>query len=253
MSHRVEQPAAFFFSPYQYMADSQSDNRGFHFAATFYDPEIATAKDAKQWPPFVKCIKGQDEVCPTTGRKHFQAQIDTNKQCRSTSFKKWFPKTHFEPVRNLKAHEQYIAKEESRDPSGGKTEIRKPFVTDRMAMEKLVGTCGRFCECVYMQKSPSGTLEKEPCHMDDKEDFWHRVRCILLEEPDLCGLYAKPDLFRLWKNTKSVWFARKRSFDSITQSSNLIISPENINASSAYEEKACTSPQEAPDSQEASD
>jgi len=207
------------------MADRQTD-KATHWAVTAYGDDILTIENVATCPPFVKTVFGGREICPTTGREHFQGHIQCKTQQRFAAIKKWLPRAHIEIVRNVKASIQYALKEDT--SSGEKKEMvnPKPFVTDRMVMEKLANTCLQFCDCKAFIPKEGWT----PAHLDDKEDFWHRVRRILLDEPDLCGLLAKPDIYRLWNHTKFVWFCRRRAMDSITHSpQNLIITPDNIN------------------------
>ena len=37
------------------------------------------------------------------------------------------------------------------------------------------------------------------------DDFWGRVNRILFDKPFLCGVLAKPDIFRMWKHTRETW------------------------------------------------
>lgn len=164
----------------------------------------------EQWPAFVKKVYGGREICPTSGKEHFQGHVQCHTQQRMSALKKWLPTAHLGIVHHLKAHLEYVMKPETASGEKRVVDNPRPFVTDRMALEKLADVCPQFCDCKTYP-------DKQLC-FDDKEDFWHRVREILIAEPDLCGLYGKPDLYRLWNNTKSVWFHRKKTRDSITPS-----------------------------------
>jgi len=221
------------------MADRQTD-KATNWAVTAYGEDILRLEDASGYPAYVKKVHGGREVCPTTNREHFQGHIQCAAQQRLSALKKWLPTAHLEVARNVQASIQYSLKSDT--ASGEKKTVTNPtpFVTNRMAMEKLVAKCSQLCACTYLNtppQRPDGSLWMVECHIDDKEDYWHRVRAILLDEPDLCGMYAKPDLYRLWCHTKSVWFKRKqleKSLDSITQgfivseTNEVIISPESI-------------------------
>jgi hypothetical protein len=192
-------------------------------------------EDDSRFPTFVKTVYGGRETCPTTGRVHFQGHVVCRSQQRFSAIKKWLPTAHIEPARNFNASIQYALKKDT--ASGDKTERQNatPYVTTRMAMEKLVVKCKALCECQFFMPGKG----KTECHLDEKEDFWHRVRAILMDEPDLAGLYARPDIYRLWSNTKSVWIARGKTSYSITASlssppvNEIIFSLENTNASTA--------------------
>lgn len=186
---------------------------------------------------FVKTVYGGVEICKTSGRRHYQGHIHCRAPQRFAAIKKWLPQAHIEPARDISASIQYALKKDTAEGDKKAQVNPNPYMTDRLAMEKLVEQCLLICDCVYAGKDEKGEIRKDLlCHHDEKQDYWHRVRHILLIEPDLCGMYAKPDLFRLWKNTKSVWIARKRA--SIVLPSSLasaasanIILLDNINAS----------------------
>lgn len=226
--------------------DRQTD-KATNFAITAYNEEILLLEDATTYPHFVKKVFGGREICPTTGKVHFQGHIQCHSQQRFSAIKKWLPTAHIEVARNVQASIQYALKDDT--ASGEKSEKinSKPFMTDRLIMEKLAEVCNQFCDCIMFVNHADRNTDF--CHMDDKQDYWHRVRRILLDEPDLCGLLAKPDIYRLWNNTKNVWFCRKRAGHSITPR-NLIISPESINVGSeapAEASRTSQAPQQAND------
>jgi len=203
--------------PYLYsrMTDRQTD-RSNNFAITvFNNNEIQQLEDVATYPAYVKKVFGGREVCPETRREHFQGHIQCRTQQRFSAIKKWLPTAHIEVARNFTASIAYALKSDTAKGEKTTTVNNKPFVTDRMAMEKLVDVSGASFE-------------------NPKHDYWERVRHILMDEPDLCGLYAKPDLYRLWSNTKSVWIERKKLGYSITpnfvrETNEIIIPPDNIN------------------------
>lgn len=226
--------------------DRQTD-KATHWLVTGFSGEIVMLETPEQWPPFVKKVYGGREICPTSGREHFQGHIQCNAQQRFSALKKWLPTAHLEVARDAQASMKYAMKEETSSGEKRVVDNPRPFVTDRMALEKLADVCPQFCNCKTYP-------DKQLC-FDDKEDFWHRVREILIAEPDLCGLYGKPDLYRLWNNTKSVWFHRKKTRDSITPSpdgwelgvadrqvsdggNEIIISDKNINGATVPEEES---------------
>uniref|UniRef100_UPI004047EF96 hypothetical protein n=1 Tax=Polynucleobacter sp. TaxID=2029855 RepID=UPI004047EF96 len=227
----------------EYMATTQTprQDKYTHWAFTAFDPiEMGKVDASGNYPQFVKTIYGGREICKTSGREHWQGHVHCRAPQRFAAIKKWLPTAHIEPARDIHASIQYALKD---DTSAGDKKAMvnpTPYVTDRVAMEKLVAVCGRSCECVYVGRDDIKEIRKDLlCHLDEKEDYWHRVRAILMDEPDLCGMYAKPDLFRLWKNTKSVWIARKRGGIVLPPSrstNEIIISSENINATQVYEE-----------------
>lgn len=97
--------------------DRQTD-KGMIWSVTAFNDEIALVKDKTKYPAYVKLLVGQDEVCPETGKKHFQGCIQLHTQQRLSALKKWLPTAHFEICRNKDALLNYVTKDETRDMSG---------------------------------------------------------------------------------------------------------------------------------------
>lgn len=71
-------------------------------------PEQRALAEQRGWK-----VEGQEETCPTTGRKHYQFWVKTP-QVRMSEVKKMFAGAHIEVARNVKAVQQYCAKSETR-------------------------------------------------------------------------------------------------------------------------------------------
>lgn len=97
--------------------DRQTD-KGMIWSVTAYNAEIDIIKDKDTYPAYVKLVVGQDEICPTTGTKHFQGYIQLTTQQRLSALKKWLPTAHFEICRNKDALLNYVQKDKTRDLSG---------------------------------------------------------------------------------------------------------------------------------------
>lgn len=97
--------------------DRQTD-KAMIWACTAFNDEIELIKDKAKYPAFVKLVVGQDEICPDTGKKHFQGCIQLFTQQRLSALKKWLPTAHFEVCRNKDALLNYVNKDDTRDLSG---------------------------------------------------------------------------------------------------------------------------------------
>lgn len=62
----------------------------------------------------VKFGTGQIELCPTTGRYHFQGAVSMRKSMRLTGMRKIFTGAHLEPARDWDQLLKYVTKEETR-------------------------------------------------------------------------------------------------------------------------------------------
>lgn len=76
-------------------------------------------------------LEGQEELCPETGKLHYQGMLHTG-QVRWSAVKKVFPKAHIEPCRDPVALRKYVHKEATRAPAPrtGRTMNRDKFFAD---------------------------------------------------------------------------------------------------------------------------
>jgi len=66
--------------------------------------------------PFVKTIYKQEEICPTTGKHHFQIHVVCHRQVRLTQMTSWIKKTKWIPVfgkEHIANSIKYCSKKES--------------------------------------------------------------------------------------------------------------------------------------------
>ena len=196
------------------MTDRQTD-RSTNWAVTAFGNDITLLEDAKSYPSYVKKVFGGREVCPDSGREHFQGHIQLHTQQRLSAIKKWLPTAHLEIARNHKASIAYSMKSDT--ASGSKNEVinPRPFIDNQTALMMLA------------------RIKLKESDLDEQSDsdywFWPRVRKILMTEPHLCGLFSKPDIYRLWKHTSSVWEHHVREEGTIVLQSPTIITPLSIN------------------------
>jgi len=77
-------------------------------------------------------LEGQEELCPATGKLHYQGMLHTG-QVRFSAVKKVFPKAHIEPCRDPVALKKYVHKAATRaaQPTRtGRTMNRDKFFAD---------------------------------------------------------------------------------------------------------------------------
>jgi len=100
--------------------DRQTDRqtRATWWSITAYNREIETLEgwiaDQKLMPSWLKRIYGGREICPNTGRVHFQGAINTA-QIRMSTIKDVLPTTHIERAIRKDALVKYAMKEETAD------------------------------------------------------------------------------------------------------------------------------------------
>ena len=202
--------------------DRQTD-KSTNWAVTAFGNDITLLEDVKSYPSYVKKVFGGKEMCPDTGKEHFQGHLQLHTQQRLSAIKKWLPTAHLEIARNFKASIAYSMKSDT--ATGPKNEVvnPRPFIDNQSALMMLARI-----------KLTESDLDDEgiPDHW-----FWPRVRKILMLEPHLCGLFGKPDIYRLWKHTASVWEHHVRVEGTIVLQSPTIIEPLSINGEERRQEQ----------------
>jgi hypothetical protein len=166
----------------------QTDKSTWWSITSFDDGEKAYLGGGN-FPEWVAAVHGGIEKCPDTGREHFQGALQCRSQQRFSAIKKILPKSHIEPARHAEALRKYAMKVDT--AVGEKREITNgtPYYTAEM-LQKLIAITP--CETGFN----CGNL---------KEQFWSKVRVILITKPYLVGALAKPDTMRIFENTWSVW------------------------------------------------
>lgn len=178
----------------------EPDKRRTKWSATFYEGEYHYFDNM---PSVVKSYGYQDEVCPTTGKKHRQAWLLTAQQSFRAIQKK-IPGVHLKPVLtdehwdNLK---DYCKKARTRDLSGNVVEevknsnyLRQSDIYMLVA-SKVQGyiTPERIAECVRLRQDIN------------REEFWYGVNGILFERPELSNFLSAPASEKFWMRTGHTW------------------------------------------------
>lgn len=199
-----------------HQTDRQTD-KATNWVVTAYNEDILLLEDVSNIPHFVHKVYGGREICPTTGREHFQGHIQCKSQQRFSAIKRWLRTAHIEVCRDFKASIAYAMKEDT--ASGVKNEVINPreYKSMEEALIDVAAVCDYICgHTAEDPDPPSGCPEHlrvvDILHYPEL-DYWHRVNQIIIHKPYLAGLYSRPDLMRSWKYSKGVWmklaFARK--------------------------------------------
>jgi len=166
------------------MADTRQTDKATWWSVTAYDEGEQKFIADGTYPGFIEAIHGGLEKCPTTSRIHFQGAVQCKNQQRFSALKKVFPKSHLEPAISKEALRKYCMKAETAVGTKAVIANKQPYYTSEMLLRLLAIT------------TPM---------LDSTDDFWGRVNRIIMSKPYLCGLLAKPDIFRMWKHTRESW------------------------------------------------
>nr|WAE43263.1 MAG: replication associated protein [Cressdnaviricota sp.] len=194
--------------------DRQTD-RSTMWTVTAYNDEKdmleRCRKGEELMPIWVKQLSGGLEKCPKTGNEHFQGDIRLTNQQRRSAIKKWLPTAHLEVTQNKHAHMNYVMKDATAIGEKSQHKNEREFLDNEGILRLLA----------RQHIEPFETPEGQTFSLKAKEeyDFWERVKKILPDKPYLIGLLAKPDIYRAWKYTKSVW-------SDLVSGENEIITPE---------------------------
>lgn len=175
--------------------DRQTDKATW-WSVTAFDNEILLLEDANSYPPEVARVYGGREICPGTGREHFQGCIQLRKQQRLTWFKSWLPKAHLETARSASALKKYAMKSDT--ATGEKLEREntvKYYSADEICL--LIGS-----------KVTDADIEET---IDAKVWFKRSINILLRENPKLAGQLMNPSLRNFWCDTCRVWIDKSRS------------------------------------------
>lgn len=101
-------------------------NRHSWWSITAFNEEIEICEGPL--PSYIKRILGGREICPKTGKLHFQgaAQCQPNKPLRLSQMKSWLPTAHFQPAREVEALKKYVMKAET--AAGEKVDRLNPTI-----------------------------------------------------------------------------------------------------------------------------
>lgn len=175
----------------------------------YFNPEVR--------PDFIAEGGWQMEKSPSTGKLHYQGHLRTNVQVRLSFLIKKFPGVHFEVARDWSALKNYDKKKETRvegsEPMAWPTDDSTSRVYSSMDNALLVLAENRGDTYSNWQKSlgadvdtainASQTSEEEVI----KQEFWGAVNRIVLKNPQMVQVFARPDVYRVWRWTRQTWIA----------------------------------------------
>lgn len=159
---------------------------------------------ATVFPDIVAEVVWQTEICPKTGKEHYQGLIRTSRQVRFGQLQKLFPGVHIEAARNWDALVNYCKKVETAVPG---TQVHIRTETDRPCQKTMAQALTYFAANYPFGISPDKsdwTDKKREAYAEMK--FWETVNNCLDNDPNLIGLYHQPQYIRCWKHTASKWF-----------------------------------------------
>lgn len=154
----------------------------------------------------------QEERCPETDRQHRQGYLRTFSQQRLSALTKVLPGVHFEIARNWAALLQYCSKAETRDGSGNA--VHQVNGREYMTLDKaLMKIAYAWDDESYARKCIPERLVLHNQKASDvlKEEFDNAVCRLVAENPEDVSYYVRPDVYRGWVITHSVWLARRQT------------------------------------------
>lgn len=194
--------------------EMDSTVRSTRWSFTAYEPQYGLLENM---PDLVAEWGWQDEVCPQTDRRHRQGYIRTHTQQRFSALKRVLPGIHIEIARNWQALLEYCKKDETRDASGNQVHQVNPreYLTLDRALMRIANVWNdvryaRNCQADYLafwKKTVEDVL---------KEEFNAAICVLVAENPGDVSYYVRPDVWRAWSITHSVWL-RRRQTDTVTR------------------------------------
>lgn len=168
--------------------------------------------------PKLKAYGFQDEICPTTGRKHRQMWVSTQ-QVRFNYMKYNIMRGTTGRIEGIPVGakgpnggdrwaglQAYCKKEETRDPEGVVVEnVINP--NQSLSVHEALTLLAKN---IYWQEDDKSVaaVETQTTKAEQKyqrEAYWRAVSRILLSKPHLAGTYGQPNMEKLWVKTFKAW------------------------------------------------
>lgn len=186
--------------------DRQTD-KSTRWAFTAYEEQWSLFKDMKQ---DVAEWGYQTEVCPTTGKPHYQGFIRMSRQYRFKAMRELFPGVHLEVAKNWDALVNYCRKSETAIDD---TQVHVKSTYEHWSMERLFIEMAKYA---YTQVHYDTLRRENSLKIVDDMEYWSIVRSILTNDSSRVAMFATPQVKKIWSNTRSVWIAKLAGGDSIT-------------------------------------
>lgn len=181
--------------------DRQTDNfsKATHWKTAVFDVEDNWAKLDAPPPSFIKFVKRKKEVCPTTGKEHFQIHVACNKQVRLTQMcgyikhTKWFAVLGEQHIKNSLA---YIEKVETTAP-GAQVETMQG--EKYYQLHEIMEMIARYAE-------PEWPFFKIESDYKTSINNWKWItRRLLHEDRTWANRLSNPTLRRMWEDWGSLF------------------------------------------------
>lgn len=199
--------------------DRLTDKPATHWKSAIYD-EKDPSKDGypfkDQWlaldsPPMGFIVYRKKEICPDTGRPHFQVHVDCGRQVRWTALKNWIKYTKWMPVfgkDHIRNSINYISKEATTAP-GAKTEIVRG--EQYLQLHELLMEVARTAEFPYGQQVRTTLVDDITVEQMLEADFNNRMvkeqytwrmasRALIRKDIRWISKLSNPILSTLWSD-----------------------------------------------------
>jgi len=178
--------------------DRQTD-KATHWNSAIFDVGENWAILKAPPPSFIKEIRFQQELCPTTSRLHFQTHVVCHRQVRLTQLTSWIKQTNWKPVRGkeyIANSIKYTAKEDTAIPGTHQVIQGEKYYQLHEIMEVLA----RYAEPAV---DPQDYLDADPKH---SVNSWKYItRRLLIEDRTWANRLSNPTLRRMWEDWGSLF------------------------------------------------
>jgi len=207
--------------------DRQTD-KSTAWIATAYNDEIELLEDASRYPAIVKEVHGGREMCPQTGKLHFQGAIILHSQQRLSALKRWLPTAHLEPAKSKEAIKRYCMKQET--AAGDKTV--RANVQPYFCMDELLTLLGNEVRDLHAN-SVHEYIDLITDDEDRNKEYWWAVNCVIERYPRTISAYAQSAVKTAWRYTSHYWKSQPtlsitESADKSTPQEDDLISPAQV-------------------------
>lgn len=184
------------------MTDRQTDKASC-WIATAYNDEILLLEDATKYPQFVKEVHGGREMCPTTGKLHFQGAIFLHSQQRLSALKRWLPTAHLETAKSRDAVKRYCMK---KDTAVGEKTVRGNALA-YFRMDEWLTMLGNTIRDLK-QNDIQQYIDLVVGDEDRSKEYWYAVNVIIKTYPHAIASFTDARFKLAWRHTAGYWISR---------------------------------------------
>jgi len=180
---------------------SDIDGKSSCWLTTAYNDDIGILEDVSTYPDYVKEVLGGREMCPDTGRLHFQGAIILHSQQRFSALKKWLPTAWLGVAKSRDAVKKYAMKKET---AVGEKTVRENTIPYLDMERKLM----IMAEAVHSLR-PEDMDQLIDARIADPKDgeFWWLLTNKVLPKYSgkIINAFAYPEVRTIWRNTEKFW------------------------------------------------